>query len=116
LDPLTSFQVEQPKDDNNFNNVDIERKTRKEKRKEIRHIDKETKERNYMQRENLCAQRKKKNLCTKKPCFPYLQQTSSQSHHAYPPPTKETFQNCSTTMQMQRNVGDHRRLIDTKNA
>jgi len=52
-----------------FNNVDIERKTRKEKGKEIRHIDKETKERNYMQRESFCAQRKKENLCTKRTMF-----------------------------------------------
>ncbi len=50
----------------------------------------------------------------KEPCFPCLQQISSQSHHAYPPPTRETLQNCSTTMQMQRNVGDQRRLIDTQ--
>lgn len=52
-----------------------------------------------MQRKNLCAP-EKKNLHTKITMFPCLQQTSSQSHHAYPPPTKEALQNYSTTMQL----------------
>jgi hypothetical protein len=42
LGSSSSFQVEQPKDDNNFNNVDIERKIIKEEGKEIRHTNKET--------------------------------------------------------------------------
>jgi hypothetical protein len=62
LGSLSSFQVEQPKDDNNFNNVNIERKTRKEK-------EKKTRKRDYMQSESLCAQRKRENLCTKRTMF-----------------------------------------------
>jgi hypothetical protein len=48
---------------------------------------------------------KKKKTHTKRMMFPCLQQTSSQSHRAYPPPTKEALQNYSTTIQM-KNVGD----------
>jgi hypothetical protein len=54
-------KVEQPKDDNNFNNVDIERKTRKE----IRHIDKETRKRLHAKRK-LMRTKKERELIHKK--------------------------------------------------
>jgi hypothetical protein len=107
-----SFQIEQPKD-NNFNNVDIERKIRKRKRRRNKTYRQRNKRKITCKEKAYVHTKRERTYAQREPC---LQQTSSQSNHAYPPPTRKTFQNCSITMQMQRNIGNQRRLIDTKNA
>jgi hypothetical protein len=115
LGSSSSFQVEQPKDDNNFNNVDIERKIIKERKR-----NKTYKQRNKRKREITCKEKayvhkeRKRTYTQKEPCFLVY---NEQVHKVFVPilhPTREALQNCSTTMQMRRNIGDQRRLINTQ--
>ncbi len=78
LGSSSSFQVEQPKDDNNFNNVDIERKIIKERKR-----NKTYKQRNKRKREITCKEKAyvhKERKRTYTPKEPYFLVYNKQAH------------------------------------
>jgi hypothetical protein len=56
---LSSFQVEQPKDDNNFNKVDIERKIGKKEKRNKTYKQRNKRERLHAKRKLMCTQKER---------------------------------------------------------
>jgi hypothetical protein len=96
-------QVEQPKN-NNFNNVDIERNKKRKRNKTYKQRNK--RERLHAKRKLMRTKKERELMHKENHVFLAY---NKQAHKVIMPilhQLAETLQNCSTTMQMQRNVGD----------